>query len=133
MYQQLNDYTYKNPRLRLIMNPSTAFVSCSLLVASTVSFAEEPHIIAKDICECLKAPYQQAESVMSMLSDAEQSGDLTRVVQSQDEMMAIINTAKFCMENVKHNYPALEHDDELQKAVLQETELLCPSPIIQRK
>ncbi|GHA35051.1 hypothetical protein ACFFLZ_06985 [Photobacterium aphoticum] len=100
-----------------------------VLLSQTVMADDMVEQAATDICQCLKEPYEHAAKVKAALSDAKASGSLSRITDTQDDMMAVINAAKLCMENVRSRYPDIKHDTALQEAILKRTESLCPNPL----
>ncbi|KHT62185.1 hypothetical protein RJ45_18675 [Photobacterium gaetbulicola] len=82
-----------------------------------------------EICLCLEAPYQQAEKTLKQLLGAQLSGDLAKVTQSQDEMMAVINASRLCLESFHHLYPDIAQDMTLKGETLKRLDSKCPDPL----
>ncbi|WEM45842.1 hypothetical protein PTW35_22485 (plasmid) [Photobacterium sp. DA100] len=82
-----------------------------------------------EICLCLEAPYQQAEKTLKQLLSAQNSGDLAKVTQSQDEMMEVINASKLCLESFHHIYPGIAQNMTLKGETLKRLESKCPDPL----
>lgn len=101
-----------------------------VLLTSTTAFAAQDYdTISDKICDCLKAPYQEADKAMEMLAAAQKSGNLSALVNSQDEMMVVLNTARLCMEDIRERYPEIGQSTAAQDTVMKMTDDKCPNPL----
>ncbi|MGF1703847.1 hypothetical protein L4D09_26505 [Photobacterium makurazakiensis] len=111
------------------MKPTFYIFFCLSIFNFTAMANDDTSQAADDVCQCLQEPYQQAELVISAFSEAQQSGDLSTVTQTQDQLMNIINTAELCMERLQIKYPEINKDQAQQEKVMLLTDELCPNPL----
>ena len=83
---------------------------------------------ADGVCECLKEPYEQAEKAMSLISAAQQSGDMSALVAAQGEMMGVINASNACFQALAQEYPEIDQSEDLQEQVMAIANEQCPNP-----
>ncbi|MGR5148443.1 hypothetical protein ACQKP8_18080 [Photobacterium alginatilyticum] len=108
--------------------------------ATVLALALSPHLFAAnleaaadDVCVCLEGPYQHAEETLALVNEALQSGDMSKILASQDEMMKVMNTSELCIEDLSKKYPDISADESLQKEVMRIADEKCPNPLEQLK
>lgn len=83
---------------------------------------------AKDVCDCLKAPYAQIEQAKKLINAAQASGDMSALVTAQGEMMGVIGASGRCFESLTKKYPEINQDQQLQQQVMGIADKQCPNP-----
>ena len=83
---------------------------------------------AGDVCDCLEAPYAQAQQAMELIGAAQASGDMSALIAAQGEMMGIINASGQCFESLTQKYPEINQSEELQQQVMNIADEQCPNP-----
>jgi hypothetical protein len=102
--------------------------SISIITISPLSAAPDLDQAAADACQCLKAPYAEITKAVVAVKLAQASGDMSKLMESQAQMMAIIQTSSGCFSNLSKKYPEIDQSDELQKKVMEKTQAMCPNP-----
>lgn len=85
-------------------------------------------VAAEDVCECLEAPYAQAEKAMELISTAQASGDMSTLVSAQGEMMGVIDASNQCFNALTEKYPEIAQSEDLQEQVMDIADEQCPNP-----
>ncbi len=83
---------------------------------------------ADDVCDCLEAPYAQAQQAMELISAAQASGDMSALIAAQGEMMGVINASNQCFDALTEKYPEISQSEELQQQVMNIADEQCPNP-----
>ena len=83
---------------------------------------------AGDVCDCLEAPYAQAQQAMELISAAQASGDMSALIAAQGEMVGVINASNQCFEALAEKYPEINQSEELQQQVMNMSDEQCPNP-----
>ena len=83
---------------------------------------------ARDACKCLEAPYAQTAAAMSAIKKAQQSGDMAKLLETQAQMMSVLQASSSCFEALSKKYPDIDQNDDLKKEVLALTQKMCPNP-----
>ena len=83
---------------------------------------------AEDVCDCLEAPYAQAQQAMELISAAQASGDMSALIAAQGEMMGVINASNQCFDALTEKYPEISQSEELQQQVMNIADEQCPNP-----
>ena len=83
---------------------------------------------AADVCDCLEAPYAQAQQAMELISAAQASGDTSALIAAQGEMMGVINASNLCFQALPQKYPEINQSQELQAQVMSIVDQQCPNP-----
>ncbi len=83
---------------------------------------------ANDVCQCLGEPYKTIEKIVEDLKKAQASGDTTKLMQYQGEVMGAIQATTPCFENLAKKYPGINQDKKLQKQVMDMADKQCPNP-----
>lgn len=86
---------------------------------------------ATDACACLKEPYAQIEKVMGMVQEAQASGDVSKIMAMQGEMMGSLSATQTCFDGLTKKYPDIDQDEKLKKQVMEIAEKQCPNPASQ--
>ena len=97
-------------------------------VCSLAWAAPDLNEAAQDVCDCLEAPYAQAQQAMELISAAQASGDMSALVAAQCEMMGVINASNQCFEALPAKYPEINQSEELQQQVMNMADEQCPNP-----
>ncbi len=106
----------------------------SLIAIILVSFsslawaAPDLNEAAEDVCDCLEAPYAQAQQAMELISTAQASGDMSALIAAQGEMMGVINASNQCFNALTEKYPEISQSEELQEQVMKLAGEQCPNP-----
>ena len=87
------------------------------------------NVAAEDVCECLEAPYAQAQKAMELISAAQASGDTSALIAAQGEMMSVINASSQCFEALTEKYPEIVQSEDLQIQVMNIADEQCPNPV----
>lgn len=85
---------------------------------------------ATDACLCLKAPYQQLEKVITSIQTAKETGDLSQLQTSQNELIQLMNSSTTCFEDLSEKHPKIDQSDVLKKQVADLTQKMCPVPTL---
>jgi hypothetical protein len=56
------------------------------------------------------------------------SGDMSKIVAAQGEMMKVVDASSRCFEGLALKYPDIDQNDELKQIVMNKTEEICPNP-----
>lgn len=104
---------------------------CFVLLVSTVNAADVKQA-ANDVCQCLKEPFALLERLLPDFKAAEQTGEFSKLMQAQGEMMNILATATVCLEDLSTRYPNIEQNAELKAEVMAITDRQCPNPMRQK-
>ena len=83
---------------------------------------------AEDVCDCLEAPYAQAQQAMELIIAAQASGDMSALIAAQGEMMGVINASTQCFDALTVQYPEISQSEELQQQVMNIADQQCPNP-----
>ena len=83
---------------------------------------------AEDVCDCLEAPYAQAQQAMELIIAAQASGDMSALMAAQGEMMAVMNAGSQCFDALTVKYPEISQSEELQEQVMNIADEQCPNP-----
>ena len=83
---------------------------------------------AKDACKCLEAPYGEVEKAMKFVEEAQASGDMSKLMALQGDMMAVMNSTSKCFEGLSKKYTKIDKDPDLQAKVMEKVDKLCPNP-----
>ena len=108
------------------MTKSMLFLSLSLLTHN--AFAVDLDAAADDVCGCLEEPYKLVEQSLQELSKAQASGDFSRLMEVQGNMMGIIDSSTLCFEDLPRKYPEIDKDKTLQDKVMAKVDEQCPNP-----
>ncbi|EAS41054.1 hypothetical protein [Photobacterium profundum] len=112
------------------MNRFQLLVTVSFLIIPTfISATTDTEQAAKDVCKCLEEPYSEASKALELINNADESGELSKILSSQEELMKIINTSQKCLENLYIKYPEINKDTTLQAEVITITDETCPNPL----
>ena len=84
---------------------------------------------ADGACDCLKGPYREAEKSLELIRDAQATGDTSKLMAAQGQMMGVINISNRCFAALAEKYPEIDRSDELKRQVMAKTETLCPNPL----
>jgi len=115
-----------------ISNKSVFFpIAAFALMSSPHALASDLDAAADDVCTCLEAPYQHAEETLALVNEALKSGDMSKIMTSQDEMMKVMNTSELCIEELGKKYPDISADESLQAEVMRIADEKCPNPLDQ--
>lgn len=99
-----------------------------LFLTAQPSLAADLQAAADDVCACLESPYALVEKAMNDLQKAQASGDFSKIMQSQGEMMGVMGATSECFEKMPARYPDIDKNDELKKKVMEITNRQCPNP-----
>jgi hypothetical protein len=102
--------------------------SISITAISPLSAAPDLDQAAADACQCLEAPYREISKALVTIKQAQNSGDMSKLMASQAQMMAILQSSASCFEGLSKKYPEIDNSDELKKQVAEKTEKMCPNP-----
>lgn len=108
---------------QLILLASISFISISPLAA-----APDLDQAAADACLCLEAPYNELSKALVVVKQAQKTGDMSKLMESQAQMMAILQSSASCFEDLSNKYPEIDKSDDLKKQVMEKTEKKCPNP-----
>jgi len=106
-------------------------IAALALLTSPQTFAADLDAAADDVCVCLEVPYQHAEEILVLVNEALKSGDISKILASQDEMMEVMNTSELCIEGLSKKYPDISADESLQSEVMRIADEKCPNPLDQ--
>ena len=106
-------------------------LTISLLYYTQTSMAADLNTAANDVCACLKEPYRIVEDVMAKLAEAQVSGDYSKLIQVQGEMMAVINASSKCFDELPSKHPEIDQNETLKNQVMEKVEKQCPNPALQ--
>lgn len=108
-------------------------VVASLLLWPAWALAQDPldtvNAASKDVCSCLKWPYQAMRESMSEVRDAQIKGNFSQIQSVQNRLLTIIQSAESCISSLTAKYPAIDQSTVLQEKVLEKVEGQCPSPL----
>ena len=98
-----------------------------LYVGLTVA---EPDLDAasNDACKCLEKPYKAAEENIKKIKQAQASGDMSNIAETQGELMGMLSASTKCFESLSKKYPQIDENKELQNKVMMMVEEKCPNP-----
>jgi hypothetical protein len=102
-----------------------------LPLALPVMAATDLDAAAADVCKCLEEPYGQAQRVLELVQQAMASGNSDQLVASQNDMVAVVETARQCFEGVAARHPEIEQSDPLKVEVMTRVDKLCPNPALE--
>ncbi|MGF1875669.1 hypothetical protein L4D77_10115 [Photobacterium frigidiphilum] len=112
------------------MNSFQLIVTVSfLIIPAFVSATTDKEQAAKDVCKCLKEPYSEANKALELINNANASGELSKILSSQEELMKVINTSQKCLEDLYIKYPEIDKDTALQAEVITLADSNCPNPL----
>jgi len=112
------------------MNIPQLIVTVSFLIIPPFSSATtDTEQAAKDVCKCLEEPYSEANKALELINNANASGELSKILSSQEELMKVINTSQKCLEDLYIKYPEINKDTTLQAEVITITDKECPNPL----
>lgn len=112
----------------LKIQPAFILVSGVLLAANGWT-APDLNAAADDACKCLAEPYAAAGKIMTMISEARTSGNMTPIMESQEEMMALAEVTSACFETMTKKYPDIAASAELKGKVMAISDQQCPNPM----
>jgi hypothetical protein len=104
------------------------FVGISLFLNTQLIAAPNLDQAAADACRCLEAPYSELSKTLITVKQAQNSGDMSKLMASQTQMIAILQSSASCFEALSKKYPEIDTSDDLKKQVVQKTESMCPNP-----
>ena len=101
-----------------------------LSIAAILPLSAAPDLdqAAADACLCLEAPYNEISNILIAVKQARQSGDMSKIVESKEQMMTVLQSSASCFEDLSNKYPEIDESEELKKQVLDKTEEMCPNP-----
>jgi len=85
---------------------------------------------ATDACVCLKVPYQQLEKVIASIQTAKETGDLSQLQTSQNELIQLMSSSTACFEDLSKKYPEIDQSEVLKKQVADLIQEMCPVPTL---
>ncbi|VAW95909.1 hypothetical protein MNBD_GAMMA21-1579 [hydrothermal vent metagenome] len=90
----------------------------------------EPDLDAasSDACKCLEKPYKAAEENIKQIKQAQASGDMSNIAETQGELMGMLNASTKCFASLSKKYPKIDKNKELQNKVMMMVEEKCPNP-----
>ncbi|WP_157134395.1 hypothetical protein [Photobacterium profundum] len=100
-----------------------------LIIPAFVSATTDKEQAAKDVCKCLEEPYSEANKALELINNANASGELSKILSSQEELMKVINTSQKCLEDLYIKYPEIDKDTALQADVIAIADKNCPNPL----
>ena len=103
-------------------------IGISITAISPLSAATDLDQAAADACLCLEAPYSELSKELVTVKQARNSGDMSKLMASQAQMMAILQSSASCFENLSKKYPEIDKSDDLKIQVMRKTEKMCPNP-----
>ncbi len=103
-------------------------VLMALLTYGQSALSDNLQAAANDVCKCLDEPYKVIKKAMVEINKAQTSGDYSKIVQAQSEMMGIVPSTTRCFEILSKKYPNIEKSDELKSKVTQIANRQCPNP-----
>ena len=113
------------------MNKQLFGVVIAVLFYGQSFAADDINNAAKDVCECLKAPHEQARLAVDLIEKAQSSGDLSQLASAQAEIMGVIQASQNCFEALTIKYPEVNKSEKLQTEVMNKAQQNCPSPMTQ--
>lgn len=105
-------------------------VSICVTVISPLSAAPDLDQAATDACLCLEAPYSELSKALVTVKQSQNSGDMSKLIASQAQVMAILQSSTSCFEGLSKKYPEIDKSDEMKKQVAEKTEKICPHPVM---
>ena len=84
--------------------------------------------IAEDVCRCLKEPHAKLAELAEILEEAQATGDFSRLMTLQGEMVALTDTSTDCFDELEKKYPKIAEDEEKIDSVNSIVDDLCPRP-----
>lgn len=109
------------------------FTGITLLAIFSMSFpvwsTPDLNEAAEDACTCLKGPYREAENSLELIRHAQATGDTSKLMEAQGQMMGVINISNRCFSALAQKYPEIDQSDELKRQVMAKTETRCPNPL----
>lgn len=99
-----------------------------MMLISEPTWAVDLQAATDDICSCLKAPYEVVEKALGDIQKAQSTGDYSKIMQAQGEMMGIMNASTNCFEKLPGKYPEIDKNEELQSKVMNMADKQCPNP-----
>ena len=99
-----------------------------LILFSANTWAVDLQAAADDVCACLEAPYEIVEKALGEIQNAQSTGDYSRMMEAQGEMMGVMNASNACFSALPEKYPEVDKDDELKEKVMQLADQQCPNP-----
>lgn len=98
------------------------FTSMNSIAATDIEKA------AADACKCLEKPNAELEVITKTMKKAQKSGNMSQLLESRQEMMAVLQESADCFADLSKNYPEIDQSDELKNQVLEITNKMCPIP-----
>ena len=101
-----------------------------LLVGAATPLWATPDLQAAtdDVCNCMAEPNRVAQQALELIRHAQASGDTSRLMAAQGEMMGVMTAASRCFEQLPGKYPEINRSDELKNRVMDMANQQCPNP-----
>ena len=112
------------------MNRFFLLASISIIATSPLLAAPDLDQAAADACKCLKAPYAEISKAVASVKRAQQSGDMSKLMEVQSQMVTILQSSSRCFQALSSRYPDIDKSDELKKQVAEKIEKMCPAPVM---
>ncbi len=84
--------------------------------------------IAKEVCACLKKPYAKLAELAEILETAKASGDFSKLMTMQDEVVGMTDAGTECFEKLEKKYPKIADDEEKIQKINAAADEICPNP-----